>query len=85
MFEEVVDAEGELDYEIEEIVSWIESLSLTPTLKPPLVVSEQENNIEQILKGKRRGFNMDFRVRRGRVGQWGGRSIANSKVMEVMH
>ena len=76
---------GELNREIKEIVSHIESLSLTLAPRPPpLVVSEQENNIEQNLRDKRRGFNMAFRVRRGCGGRRRGITIANSEVMEVM-
>ena len=56
-------------------------MSLTPASRPPpLVVSEQENNIEQSFRDRRKGFNIAFRVRRGR----GGRAITNVEVMEVM-
>ena len=84
MIEVVEDPEGELNHEIEEIISHIEALSLTPAPRPPLVVSERDNNTEQSFKGRRRGFNMAFIVRRGRGGRRGGRSIANVEVMEVM-
>ena len=75
---------GELNWEIEEIISRIEGLSLAPAPRIPLVVSEWDNNTEQSLIGKRRGFNMAFKVRRGRGGQRGGREITNAEVMEVM-
>ena len=79
------EAEGELNREIDEIVSRIETLSLTPASRPPpLVILEQENNVEQSFRDRRRGFNMDFRVRRGYGGRRGCRSITNSKVMEAM-
>ena len=58
--------EVELNREIKEIVSHIESLSLTPAPRlPPLVVSDKENNIEHSFRDRRIGFNMSFRVRRG--------------------
>ena len=41
MSEEVVNPEGELNHEINEIVSRTGSLSLTPAPRPPLVVSKQ--------------------------------------------
>ena len=76
--------EGELNQEIEELLSRIETLSLTPAPRPPLVVSERDNNVEQSFKDRRRGSNMDFKVKRGRDGQRGGRAITNAEVMEVM-
>ena len=84
MFEGVEDPKGELNNEIKEIVSKIERLSLTPTTRPPLVVSKHDNNTKQSFKGRRRRFNMAFRVGRGCGGRRGGRSIANAEVMEVM-
>ena len=76
---------GELNWDVEELVSRIETFPLTPAPRPPqLVVLEQDNNVEQSFRGKGRGFNMDFRVRRGRGDQRGGREINNAEVMEVM-
>lgn len=68
MFEEGENSEEELNREIEEMISRVESLSLTPAPMLRLVVSEQDINTEKSLKGRRRGFNMDFRVRRGHGG-----------------
>ena len=72
MFKVKEEPEEELNHEIEEIVSCIETLSLTPAPKPSIVVSERENNYEHSLKDRRRRFNMDFKVRRGCGGRQGG-------------
>lgn len=69
MSEVVEESKGELNIEIETIVSRIERLSLTPAPRTSFLVSEQDNNTEQSLKGRRRGFNLDFRVGRGHGGQ----------------
>ena len=70
---------------LEEIVMRFEILSLTPTSKPPLVVSEQHLDTERDLKDQENKSNMAYRVGRG-----GGASrrrrrlVANAEVMEVM-
>lgn len=53
MSEELVDPEGWLNHEIKEIVSRIESLSLTPTPRAPLVKDPGEfsYNIDGVCLG----------------------------------
>ena len=51
--------------ELEEIISGFGRLSISPTPKPPLVVSEQPFDTELNLRSRRREVNMAFRVGRG--------------------
>lgn len=60
-----VEAEGEIQPEIEEIISGFGHLSISPAPRPPLVVSEQPVDTEFNLRSRRRKVNMDFRVGRG--------------------
>jgi len=50
---------------LEEIVSGLENLSISPAPRPPLVVSKQRANTELNLRNKRRKPNMAFIVGRG--------------------
>lgn len=65
MVDTPVRIEEEIQPELEEIVSGFEHLSISPALRPPLVVSEQPFDIELNLRSKRRIPNMDFGVGRG--------------------
>ena len=79
-----IDAEGEIQPDIEEIVARLERLSISPAPRPPLVVSEQPVDTELNLRSKRRKSNMAFRVGRGRGRGRRGRLVANLEVIEAM-
>lgn len=56
----LVEVERGIQPEIEEIISGLSHLSISPAPRPPLVVSEQPNDIELNLRSRRRKVTMDF-------------------------
>lgn len=61
-----------------------ELLSITPTPRPPFVVSEQIIDIEQDLKEQKKKSNMAFRVGGRGGGRRRGQPVANAEVLEVV-
>ena len=60
-----VEVAGEIQSNLEEIISGFGRLSISPTPRPPLVVSEKLVDTKLNLRSRRRKVNMAFRVGRG--------------------